>query len=124
VKSIGYFPKLLVGLFLILLLLMLPAWAASAATERLPQGGSAKRSPLTLELLQERLKSPIQSEGVRTIDLRQLIINLQSENAEFRDQFYQLLQTQLNRSETPLGIDFSHSLTSSVREVPSLRYAT
>ena len=95
---------------MILLLLMLPAWAASAATERLPQGGSAKRSPLTLELLQERLKSPIQSEGVRTIDLRQLIINLRSENAEFRDQFYQLLQTQLNRSETPLGIDFSHSL--------------
>jgi hypothetical protein len=101
VKSIGYFPKLLVGLLLILLLLMLPAWTATAATQR---------SPLTLELLQERLKSPIQSEGVRTIDLRQLIINLRSENAEFRDQFYQLLQTQLNRSETPLGIDFSHSL--------------
>jgi hypothetical protein len=101
VKSIGYFPNLLVGLLLILLLLMLPAWTATAATQR---------SPLTLELLQERLKSPIQSEGVRTIDLRQLIINLRSENAEFRDQFYQLLQTQLNRSETPLGIDFSHSL--------------
>jgi len=83
--------------------LVLPtsAHAATAATER---------SPLTLELLQERLKSPIQSEGVRIIDLRQLIINLRSENAEFRDQFYQLLQTQLNRSETPLGIDFSHSL--------------
>jgi hypothetical protein len=101
VKSIGYFPKLLVGLFVILLLLMLPAWTATAATQRLP---------LTLELLQERLKSPIQSEGVRTIDLRHLNINLRSENAEFRDQFYQLLQTQLNRSETPLGIDFSHSL--------------
>ena len=84
-----------------LLLLMLPAWTATAATER---------SPLTLEILQERLKSPIQSEGVRTIDLRHLNINLRSENAEFRDEFYQLLQTQLNRSETPLGIDFSHSL--------------
>ncbi|HEY9830474.1 MAG TPA: pentapeptide repeat-containing protein [Stenomitos sp.] len=83
------------------LLLMLPAWTATAATEH---------SPLTLELLQERLKAPIQSEGVRTIDLRHLIINLRSDNAEFRDQFYQLLQTQLNRSETPLGIDFSHSL--------------
>lgn len=86
---------------MILLLLMLPAWTATAATDRFP---------LTLELLQERLKSPIQSEGVRTIDLRHLNINLRSENAEFRDQFYQLLQTQLNRSETPLGIDFSHSL--------------
>ncbi len=68
------------------------------------------RTSLTLELLQERIKSPIQSEGVRTIDLRQLIINLRPENAEFRDQFYQLLQTQLNRSETPVGLDFSNSI--------------
>ncbi|HAJ58867.1 MAG TPA: low-complexity protein [Cyanobacteria bacterium UBA8543] len=70
----------------------------------------AERSLLTIELLQERLKSPVQSEGVRTIDLSQLIINLRPENAEFRDQFYQLLQTQLNRSTTPLGVDFSHSV--------------
>jgi hypothetical protein len=102
VKSIGYFPKRLVGLFVILLLLVLPTttWAATPAPER---------SPLTLELLQERLKSPIQSEGVRTIDLSQLTINLRPENAEFRDQFYQQLQTQLNRSTTPLGLDFSNS---------------
>lgn len=70
---------------------MLPAWTATAATERLPQGGSAQRSPLTLELLQERLKSPIQSEGVRTIALRQLNINLRSENAEFRDHYMPIL---------------------------------
>ena len=69
-----------------------------------------ERIPLTLELLQERLTSPIQSEGVRTIDLRQLMINLRPENAEFRDQFYQLVQTQLNRSESPLGLDFSNSI--------------
>ena len=69
-----------------------------------------ERSPLTFELLQERLKSPIQSDGVRTIDLSQLIINLRPENAEFRDQFYQLLQTQLNRSTTALGLDFSNSV--------------
>ncbi len=92
-----------VGLLVILLLLMLsiPIWAATPAPER---------SLLTLELLQERLKSPIQSEGVRTIDLRQFIINLRPENAEFCQQFYQLLQTQLNRSGTPLGLDFSNSL--------------
>ncbi|MGC1394372.1 MAG: pentapeptide repeat-containing protein [Coleofasciculaceae cyanobacterium] len=71
---------------------------------------SAPERSLTIELLQERLKSPIQSEGVRTIDLRQLIINLRPENAEFSNQFYQLLQTQLNRSGTPLGLDFSNSL--------------
>ncbi len=102
-KWIGYWSKRLVGLFAILLVLVLTtsAWAATPASER---------SPLTLELLQERLKSPVQSEGARTIDLSQLIINLRSENAEFRDQFYQLLQTQLNRSTTPLGLDFSNSI--------------
>jgi hypothetical protein len=88
----------------ILLLLVLSAPARAIATP------ATERSPLTLELLQERLKSPIASEGVRIIDLRQLIINLRPENAEFRDQFYQLLQTQLNRSTTPLGLDFSHSI--------------
>ena len=67
---------------MILLLLMLPAWTVTAATQR---------SPLTLELLQERLKSPIQSQGVRTIDLRQLNINLRSENAEFRDHYMPIL---------------------------------
>ncbi len=91
------------GLLVMLLLLALPtvALAATPPPERLL---------LTIELLQERLKSPVQSEGVRTIDLSQLIINLRPENAEFRDQFYQLLQSQLNRSTTPLGIDFSHSV--------------
>jgi hypothetical protein len=84
----------------ILLLLLLPTPAIS-----IPE-----HTPLSLEILQERLKSPIQSEGVRTIDLRQFTINLRPENAEFRDQFYQLLQNQLNRSVTPLGLDFSNSV--------------
>ncbi len=86
-----------------LFLLVLPA-SASAATP------ASERIPLTLELLQERIKLPIQSDGVYTIDLRQLIIDLTSENAEFRDQFYQQVQTQLNRSKTPLGLDLSDSL--------------
>jgi hypothetical protein len=103
VKWIGYWSKLLVGLFAISLVLALPS-SALAATP------APERSPLTLELLQERLKSPVQSEGTRTINLSQLIINLRPENAEFRDQFYQLLQTQLNRSTTPLGLDFSNSI--------------
>ena len=95
------FLKLLFGSFVIWLMLVLPAptWAATSTPER---------SLLTLDILQERLKSPVQSDGVRTIDLSQLIINLRPENAEFRDQFYQLLQTQLNRSTTLLGIDFSN----------------
>ena len=86
---------------MILLLLPAPVWAAEPNRERIP---------LTLELLQERLDSPIQQEGVATIDLRQLTINLTPENAEFRKQFYQFLQSSLNRSKNPLGIDLSKSL--------------
>lgn len=78
-----------------------PAWGAAALTDR---------PPLTLELLQARLKTPTQSEGVRTLDLRRLVIDLRPENAGFRDQFYRLIQTQLQRSSTPLGLDFSYSL--------------
>ncbi|HEY9740108.1 MAG TPA: hypothetical protein V6C90_06420, partial [Coleofasciculaceae cyanobacterium] len=71
----------LIGIWILFFLLApIPAPAAMPAPDR---------TSLTLELLQERIKSPIQSEGVRTIDLRQLIINLRPENAEFRDQFYQ-----------------------------------
>ncbi|HEY9652849.1 MAG TPA: pentapeptide repeat-containing protein [Coleofasciculaceae cyanobacterium] len=102
VKSIGYFPTGLIALFIVLLLLLFsaPAYAATVGLEQLP---------LTLELLQERLNSPIQSDGAYTIDLRQLTIDLTNDNSEFREQFYQQVQTHLNRSKTPLGLDFSES---------------
>jgi len=35
-------------------------------------------------------------EGIPTLDLRQLVIDLRPENASFRDSFYQLLRTQRN----------------------------
>ncbi|MEP0913335.1 helix-hairpin-helix domain-containing protein [Leptolyngbya sp. GB1-A1] len=69
-----------------------------------------QRNPLTLELLQERLKAPTETEGTRLVDLRRLEIDLRSENAAFRDQFYRLIQTQLQRSTLPLGLDLSYSL--------------
>jgi hypothetical protein len=78
-----------------------PVWAAVALPER---------TPLTLELLQARLKAPTQQEGARILDLRRLVIDLRSDNAAFRDQFYSLIQTQLQRSSSPLGIDLSYSL--------------
>ncbi|QYO63086.1 pentapeptide repeat-containing protein [Leptolyngbya sp. 7M] len=78
-----------------------PAVAAVALPER---------TPLTLELLQTRLKSPMQTEGIRTLDLRQLVIDLRPENAAFRDQFYHLIQTQIQRSQEPLGLDLSYSV--------------
>ncbi|NJL41718.1 MAG: hypothetical protein HC899_37345, partial [Leptolyngbyaceae cyanobacterium SM1_4_3] len=48
-------------LFLIFLVLVLQPQAAWGAIAQPAQ------APLTLELLQERLRSPLQSEGVRTL---------------------------------------------------------
>ncbi len=59
--------------------------------------------PLTLEVLQQRLRSPGQSEGLRTVDLQRLSIDLRSENAGFRDRFYELVKAQLQRPGTPVG---------------------
>jgi uncharacterized protein YjbI with pentapeptide repeats len=87
-----------VFVFLFLLLFAHPALAAS------------ERVPLTLPILQERLNSPVFSEGFSTIDLRCFIIDLTNENAAFREQFYQQLQAQINRAKQPLGLDLSESL--------------
>ncbi|GAB4147008.1 MAG: hypothetical protein Fur0046_25100 [Cyanobacteria bacterium J069] len=69
-----------------------------------------ERLPLTLELLQQRLKKPMLLEDGAAIDLRRVIIDLRPENVAFRDQFYRLVQAALQRSPTPLGLDFSNSL--------------
>lgn len=69
-----------------------------------------ERVPLTLELLQERLRSPIPSEGTRMVDLRRMSIDLRPENAAFRDQFYSLVQAQLQKPGVPLGLDLSNSI--------------
>jgi hypothetical protein len=44
------------------------------------------------------------------IDLRRMTIDLRLENAEFRDQFYQLVQTQLQKPGVSIGLDLSDSL--------------
>lgn len=74
------------------------------------QAAPFERIPLTLELLQERLRAPIPSEGTRMVDLRRMEIDLRPENAVFRDQFYSLVQTQLQKSGVPVGLDLSNSL--------------
>jgi Helix-hairpin-helix motif/Pentapeptide repeats (9 copies) len=89
--------SILFGIFL----LAVPVHAAIAQPERVP---------LTLELLQERVKSPIPSEGTRVIDLRRMVIDLRAENTAFRDQFYSLLQTQLQKPGVPIGLDLSYAL--------------
>ncbi|MEH2381260.1 MAG: pentapeptide repeat-containing protein [Nostoc sp.] len=83
----------------LILLLPLPAWAAQAQPER---------TPLTLELLQERLHTPMLREGNLTVDLQKMVIDLRPENASFRDTFYQLLRKELGTK--PLGLDLSYAL--------------
>jgi hypothetical protein len=77
-----------------------PIYAAIAQPDKLP---------LTLEILQDRVRSPIQSDGLPTIDLHGLIIDLRPENQAFRDQFYPLLQAQLQKRGTPVGLDLSYA---------------
>ncbi len=95
------------GLLIILCALLffsqpLPAWGAPAQIER---------TPLTLELLQERLHTPILREGNVVVDLREMVIDLQPENASFRDAFYQILRKELQKAGSkPLGLDLSYSL--------------
>nr|WP_041555203.1 pentapeptide repeat-containing protein [Nostoc sp. PCC 7524] len=87
---------------LLIFLLPLPTWAAPAQPER---------TPLTLELLQERLHTPTLREGNLTVDLRQMVIDLRPENASFRDAFYQMLRKELQKTGAkPLGLDLSYSL--------------
>ncbi|MGB3641913.1 MAG: pentapeptide repeat-containing protein [Rivularia sp. (in: cyanobacteria)] len=95
-------PKLFCTLFLFLLISIQPVCAA----ELQPQ-----RTILTLELLQERIASPIVNQGSLTVDLREMEINLQPENKEFRDSFYKLLQDILQKNGVkPVGLDLSDSI--------------
>jgi hypothetical protein len=82
----------------ILLFLPLPTWAAQ----------QPERTPLTLELLQERLHTPTLREGNLTVDLQKMVIDLRPENATFRDSFYQLLRKELGAKS--LGLDLSYTL--------------
>ncbi|PSB20481.1 low-complexity protein [filamentous cyanobacterium CCP2] len=77
-----------------------PSWASPSPPDAVP---------LTLELLKARLKAPVQLEGSRTIDLRHFVIDLRPDNAEFDNQFYRLIQEQIQRSAPPLGLDLSYS---------------
>lgn len=98
-----FLSSLLISLYAFLVLLIpVPVWAASTQLER---------TTLTLELLQERLHNPALREGNLTVDLRQMVIDLRPENANFRDAFYQLLRKELQKTGAkPLGLDLSYSL--------------
>jgi hypothetical protein len=76
----------------------------------LPSLAVVDRVPLTVTLLQERLSAPVLKEGMTTIDLANLVIDIRDENKELQEQFYQQIQGQINRAKQPLGLDFSNSL--------------
>ncbi|GAB1538024.1 hypothetical protein NUACC21_06800 [Scytonema sp. NUACC21] len=87
---------------LLLFLLPLAAWGAPTQVERIP---------LTLELLQERVRTPIIRDGNLMVNLRQMVIDLSPENANFRDAFYQILRKELQKAGSkPLGLDLSYSV--------------
>lgn len=98
-----WFINLLIIVFLALLLVIIAANPTAYAAQD-------NRTNLTLEILQERLKNPVLIEGNWTIDLRKTIIDLRPNNPEFRDQFYQLLKTQINRPGTRINLDLSSAL--------------
>ncbi|MBF2066739.1 MAG: pentapeptide repeat-containing protein [Calothrix sp. C42_A2020_038] len=70
-----------------------------------------ERTLLTPEILQQRLHNPVLREGNSTVDLRQMTIDLRPDNAVFRDQFYQVLRKEIQKTGAkPLGLDLSNSL--------------
>ncbi len=99
----------------LLMLLSGLGWMQAAWAAALPD-----QQPLTMELLQQRLKKPVTLEDGAAIDLRRVIIDLRPENAAFRDQFYRLVQGTLQRSPTPLGLDLSSSLIQGKLDIAQL----
>ncbi len=90
-------------LFIIVFLLFLCPHSLAANSE-------AELIALTPDLLQERIQEPITEEGITTVNLTQFSINLTGDNEEFRNQFYQQLQSAITRSQSPLTINLSKSL--------------
>lgn len=97
--------KLVMGVWIIWWMLLVGLLATPS-----PVLAASSRVLLTPQLLQERLDNLILSDGVSTIDLTHLTIDLSNQNEVFSALFYQQLQTRLNRSKQPLGIDLSDSL--------------
>ncbi len=95
----------LLALLLLFALCFLPFFAAPAYAAI----AQPDLTSLTLDVLQQRLKSPIQTEGLRVVDLRRMSIDLRPENAEFSAQFYDLIRSQLQRPGSPVGLDLSYS---------------
>jgi hypothetical protein len=112
-RGVGVRAKTLLDLrsLLSLILFTVCCWGLCGwFTPSLSAVAEPERVALTSELLQQRLKSPISIDGVSTIDLRRLVIDLRSENGLLREQFYRGVQTVLQRPGKAVGLDLSYSL--------------
>lgn len=81
---------------------------------------AAERIPLTVELLEQRLKQPVRVEGYMAIDLQNLVIDLGTDNAIFREQFYTLLRSQLAQTSPTIGLDLSHTIVQGAFDLSQL----
>jgi hypothetical protein len=93
-------------LILTIVVLMIWVWSYSPV---LAVNSPSEKIPLTLEILQERVKNPVNTEGTSLIDLENFIIDLRETNAEFSQQFYQQIQAALNQTENKVGLNISHA---------------
>lgn len=100
VRKLFHWVLLVVWVLACLISLPQPVQAAIAQPEL---------TPLTLDILQQRLKNPIASDGIKILDLQRVQIDLRGENAEFRDRFYELVKAQLQKPGSPVGLDLSYS---------------
>jgi hypothetical protein len=104
--------RFIVSLWVCLLLVVCPCLPSGLPGQLPPAIAAIAQpdvAPLTLELLQEKLRNLSQVDGVPTVDLHGLAIDLRPENQAFRDQFYRLVQTQIQRPGAPVGLDLSYS---------------
>jgi hypothetical protein len=71
---------------------------------------SEAKTLLSIENLKSNLNNLTIQEGLSTIELNNLIINLNDSNSDFRSEFYRQINDKIARSEQPLSLDLSNSL--------------
>lgn len=90
----------LVMAVMLALIPMSSAWAAP---------GAAAHPVLTVEVLRQRLASPLQRDGRPVVDLRSFTIDLKTD-PDFATTFYRLLSNGLQRPATPPILDLSYAI--------------
>ncbi len=93
------------GFFILLSLFFWIGLSGSVAAVNSP----VDKIPLTVEILQERINNPVNTDGISLIDLQNFVIDLREKNAEFSQEFYHQIQIALNKTENKIGLNLSQS---------------